>query len=220
MPRRLVTGPMGEGVQDAVRRGSHQGSAGSTRRKLLIAARHEFSGKGLAGGRVDEIAAQAGVNKQLVYEYFGDKKGLYLAVVAQICDEIACHEHGPDIEGLPPEQALATLVGALFDYFEKNVGILALLNGGDCDDGMAFKLMLSSPARLTSSILRDGQRAGIFRKGIDPAQLFISLAGISHFFFSNTPTLSAFFGKDFSSRPERLARREHVIELVLYALRP
>ena len=53
----------------------------ATRRKLLTAARREFASSGLAGARVDEIAARAGVNKQLVYHYFGDKDALYLAVL-------------------------------------------------------------------------------------------------------------------------------------------
>ncbi|HTC99611.1 MAG TPA: helix-turn-helix domain-containing protein [Bradyrhizobium sp.] len=53
----------------------------ATRQKLLTAARREFADSGLAGARVDEIAARAGVNKQLVYHYFGDKDALYLAVL-------------------------------------------------------------------------------------------------------------------------------------------
>ena len=53
----------------------------ATRRKLLAAARREFANSGLAGARVDEIATRAGVNKQLVYHYFGDKDALYLAVL-------------------------------------------------------------------------------------------------------------------------------------------
>ena len=53
----------------------------ATRKKLLTAARLEFARHGFAGARVDEIAERAGVNKQLVYHYFGDKDALYLAVL-------------------------------------------------------------------------------------------------------------------------------------------
>ncbi|HEY5131130.1 MAG TPA: TetR/AcrR family transcriptional regulator, partial [Bradyrhizobium sp.] len=42
----------------------------------------------------------------------------------------------------------------------------------------------------------------------------------SYFFFSNTPTLSAIFGKDLSSAAARRARRRHVVDLVMQALRP
>ena len=49
----------------------------ATKAKLLAAARQEFSAKGIAGARVDAIAERAGVNKQLVYYYFGSKDGLF-----------------------------------------------------------------------------------------------------------------------------------------------
>jgi TetR/AcrR family transcriptional regulator len=50
--------------------------------------------------------------------------------------------------------------------------------------------------------------------------LYISIAGLSYFFFSNTPTLSAIFGKDLTTPAVRRARRKHVVDLVLQALRP
>ncbi|HEX8101017.1 MAG TPA: TetR family transcriptional regulator [Solirubrobacteraceae bacterium] len=52
-----------------------------TRRALLDAALAEFAEKGRAGARVSEIAARAGVNKQLISYYFGGKDGLYAAIV-------------------------------------------------------------------------------------------------------------------------------------------
>lgn len=79
--------------------------------------------------------------------------------------------------------------------------------------------MHSPLVSLVSRILRDGERAGIFRKGVNPVLLYISIAGLSYFFFSNTPTLSAIFRKDFSSRTARRSRRKHVVDLVLQSLR-
>jgi len=54
-----------------------------SQRKLLAAARQEFQQHGLAGGRVDRIAELAGVNKRLIYIYFGDKTGLFDAVIRE-----------------------------------------------------------------------------------------------------------------------------------------
>jgi AcrR family transcriptional regulator len=51
-----------------------------TKTALLEAALVEFADKGLAGARVDEIAARAGVNKQLISYYFGGKEGLHQAL--------------------------------------------------------------------------------------------------------------------------------------------
>ena len=78
----------------------------ATRKKLLTAARREFAQNGLAGARVDEIAARAGVNKQLVYHYFGDKDALYLAVLEWVYEEIRAQERKLNLEGLPPERAI------------------------------------------------------------------------------------------------------------------
>lgn len=51
-----------------------------SRARLLDAAMHEFAAKGYAGARVADIAARAGVNKQLISYYFGGKEGLFLAL--------------------------------------------------------------------------------------------------------------------------------------------
>ena len=58
--------------------------------------------------------------------------------------------------------------------------------------------MHSPLVSLVSKILRQGVRTGCFRKGVNPVHLYISIAGLSYFFFSNTPTLSAIFGTDLS----------------------
>ena len=54
-----------------------------TKEKILVAAKAEFADKGIAGARVDTIAAQAGVNKQMIYYYFGSKEDLYYEVLRQ-----------------------------------------------------------------------------------------------------------------------------------------
>ena len=197
-----------------------------TRNKLLTAARREFADRGLAGARVDDIAARAGVNKQLVYHYFGDKDALYLAVLEWVYEEIREQERKLNLEGLPPEQAIRKLVGSSFDHLAAHPDFIVLLNdenrGGARHVRHSRKLeaMHSPLVSMVSKILNQGVRAGTFRRGINPVHLYISIAGLSYFFFSNTPTLSAIFGKDLSSPAAKRARRRHVVDLVLQALRP
>ena len=198
----------------------------ATRKKLLTAARREFAASGLAGARVDEIALRAGVNKQLVYHYFGDKDALYLAVLEWVYEEIRAQERLLNLEGLPPEQAIKKLIESSFDHLAAHPDFIALLNdenrGGARHVRGSRKLeaMHSPLVSLVSTILGQGMKAGIFRKGINPVHLYISIAGLSYFYFSNTPTLSAIFGKDLSSRTARQARRKHVVDLVMHSLRP
>ena len=198
----------------------------ATQRKLLTAARHEFARNGLAGARVDEIAARAGVNKQLVYHYFGDKDALYLAVLEWIYEEIRAHERNLNLRGLSPEKAIRKLIESSFDHLAAHPDFVALLNDENRNGARHLRASLKiedmhSPlVNLVSKILKQGVREGAFRRGINPVHLYISIAGLSYFFFSNTPTLSAIFGKDLSSPAAKRARRRHVVDLVLQALRP
>jgi len=197
-----------------------------TRQRLLTAARREFGRSGLSGARVDEIAARAGVNKQLVYHYFGDKDALYLAVLEWVYEEIRTQERKLNLEGLPPERAIRKLIEASFDHMSSHPDFIVLLNDENRSGARhvrgskRLEAMHSPLVSMVSRILSEGVRAGTFRKGVDPVHLYISIAGLSYFFFSNTSTLSAIFGKDLSSAVARRARRKHVVDLVLQALRP
>jgi len=198
----------------------------ATRQKLLTAARREFADCGLAGARVDEIAARAGVNKQLVYHYFGDKDALYLAVLEWVYEEIRAQERKLNLEGLPPEQGIRKLVESSFDHLAAHPDFILLLNdenrGGarHVRGSRRLEAMHSPLVSMVGKILKQGVRDGTFRRGVNPVHLYISIAGLSYFFFSNTPTLSAIFGIDLGSPAARRARRKHVVDLVLQALRP
>ncbi len=198
----------------------------ATRQKLLAAARREFAASGLAGARVDEIAARAGVNKQLVYHYFGDKDALYLAVLEWVYEEIRAQERKLNLVGLPPERAIRKLIESSFDHLAAHPDFIVLLNdenrGGarHVRGSRRLEAMHSPLVSMVGTILKQGVREGIFRRGVDPVHLYISIAGLSYFFFSNTPTLSAIFGTDLRSPRAKRARRKHVVDLVLGALRP
>ena len=198
----------------------------ATRQKLLVAARREFAASGLAGARVDDIAARAGVNKQLVYHYFGDKDALYLAVLEWVYEELRAQERKLNLDGLPPDKAIRKLIEASFDHLAAHPDFIVLLNdenrGGASHVAGSRKItaMHSPLVDMVSKILSEGVKAGTFRKGINPVQLYISIAGLSYFFFSNTPTLSAIFGKDLTSKVSKSARRKHVVDLVMHSLRP
>ncbi len=208
------------------RRRPHQRDPIATRRALLAAARHEFARKGFAGSRVDEIAARAGVNKQLVYHHFNDKDTLYLAVLERLYEEIRATENDLHLFGLPPERAIRKLIGFSFDYLAKRPYFVALLNeenrfrAGHTRKSAKLTEMHSRFVSLLRDTLAAGVRDGSFRAGIDPMQLYISIAGLSYFYFSNGPTLSVIFDRDLAKQAALKARRRHVIDLVMHSLRP
>ena len=55
----------------------------ATKRRIFDAATAEFAARGVAGARIDRIAAAACANKQLIYAYFGNKQQLFDAVVSE-----------------------------------------------------------------------------------------------------------------------------------------
>jgi hypothetical protein len=78
--------------------------------------RREFADKGLAGARIDEIAAATRTSKRMIYYYFGSKEGLYVAVLEEAYRRMRSIEAELHLEDLAPEDALRRLVGFTVDY--------------------------------------------------------------------------------------------------------
>jgi AcrR family transcriptional regulator len=94
--------------------------AAATRARLLAAARREFADFGLAGARVDRIAADAASNKAQIYHYFGNKEQLFDAVFAAVADEVV-RELPLDVDDLPGYAA------RLAERFEQRPDMLRLV---------------------------------------------------------------------------------------------
>jgi len=80
---------------------------------------------------------------------------------------------------------------------------------------------MNSPLIATlGEILERGRVEGQFRGGVDPVQLYISIAGLAYFYLSNRHTLSAIFGRDLMTPKARAQRLSHMTEVILgYVLR-
>jgi AcrR family transcriptional regulator len=99
-----------------------------TRRNILDAALYEFAAKGLAGARVDEIAARSGSNKRMIYEYFGNKEGLWLTVLENAYEKMREEEHAIDVARMPPVEGMRYLMEFNFRYCSRNPEFIALLS--------------------------------------------------------------------------------------------
>src|SRR5258708_7564287 len=94
--------------------------------RILEAAKQEFAAHGLAGARVDRIAAKAGANKRMLYYHVGKKDDLYLAVLEGAYEKIRVEERGLDLEHLDPPRTIERLVDFTWHYFIRNRAFLAL----------------------------------------------------------------------------------------------
>ena len=158
-----------------------------------------------AAARVDRIAARAGVNKRMIYHHYGDKRGLYLAVLERAYHRERSAEQKLELAALEPREAMQRLIEYTFDSFVKDRSFIKLLNDENLHKAANLKRskriaeMHSPLIAIMQKILERGAEVGVFRKGVDPLQTWISIAAVSYFYFSNIYTLSTIFRRDFDT---------------------
>lgn len=203
-----------------------QRNADRSQQALLAAARDEFAEHGLGGARVERIAERAGVDKRLIYHYFENKDSLFLAVLEDTYRSIRTAEQQLHLTDLAPAEAVRRLTEFTWNYYLAHPEFLTLLNsenlhrGRHLEQSKRAREMNSPLVQTLGEILERGRIAGVFRGGIDPVQLYISIAGLSYFYLSNNHTLSAIFGRNLLSPKARNERLSHICDVILgYVLR-
>jgi AcrR family transcriptional regulator len=197
-----------------------------TRRNILDAALVEFAAKGLAGARVDEIAARSGSNKRMIYEYFGNKEGLWLTVLENAYTRMREEEHAIDVARMKPEDGMRYLMEFNFKFCSRNPEFIALLNAENLHkasylkDSKKIRELYTPLLVVITDLLQRGQKEGVFRKNVDPVELYTTIAALGFFYFSNIHTLSTIFGRNLLSAKQQKIRLDHSMEVVLGFLRP
>jgi AcrR family transcriptional regulator len=102
--------------------------ADERRGQILAAARSVFASAGLAGASMAEIAREAGVTRGLLNHYFGDKRALYLAVVADLAAELPAVVR-TDLADLPLEEMVEINAASWLDSIERNRDLWSALMG-------------------------------------------------------------------------------------------
>jgi AcrR family transcriptional regulator len=192
-----------------------------TKERILQAAFAEFAANGLEGARVDTIAERAQANKGMIYHYYGNKEGLFQAVLERAYEEIRTREQDLDMDGRDTEEAIRDLVAFTFNYFFERPEFIRLLNNENLYHAEHIRTStrvaeLHSPfVEQLKSVLARGARRGTFRTDVDPVQLYITIAGLSYFYFSNASTLGTIFGRDLLTSAARAERLAHITDVVI-----
>ena len=200
--------------------------AARTQTAILEAATQEFARHGLGGARVDRIADRAKTNKRMLYYYFGGKEDLFLAVLERAYEHIRGEEQQLHLTNLPPVAGVTELVVFTWNYFVAHPEFMTLLNSENLHRAQHLKRSrkiraMHSPLIATlSEILERGARERVFRRGVDPVQLYVSIAALGYFYLSNNHTLSTIFGRDLLAARAKAARLAHIKALVLGYLEP
>lgn len=197
-----------------------------TKERIYEAALAEFADLGNGGARVDTIARRAGVNKRMLYHYYGNKDDLYLYVLERGYEKIRSHEARLNLENLAPIDAVRELVAFTFDYYVENPEFIRLLNNENLHRAEQVKKsrkirkMHSPLVGLMTDVLERGAAEGVFRRDVDPVQFYITVAALVYFYFSNVHTLSTIFGRNLGAKRALAERMDHCIDVVLGYLRP
>ena len=200
-------------------------NSAKTKASILAAGRVEFADRGFEGARVDAIADRAGANKRLLYHYFGNKEDLYRAVLLDAYQEIRRGELALSLDQYDPVQAMDRLVRFTFRHFLANPWFPQLLGTENIENARFLKTLpdieaLHSPlVGQIAAIIERGNKAGLFRRDVDPVQLYISVAALGFFYVSNTATLSVIFKRDLTSVGMVQEREAHAVQMVLDYLR-
>ena len=192
-----------------------------TKADIMEVAAAEFGEKGLAGARIDEIAALTRTSKRMIYYYFGSKEGLYLAVLEESYKRVRDVESELHLQDLEPEQALRRLVAFTFDHHLAHENYIRLVMSENINRGH----FLAQSSRIQDlnvpaiAAIRDlyqrGVRDGVFRRGLDPVDIHASISALSFFNVSNRHTFGLIFKLNMESASYIAHRRENVVEMIV-----
>jgi AcrR family transcriptional regulator len=198
-----------------------QNIADETRNNILEVAAREFADKGLAGARIDEIAEKTASSKRMIYYYFGGKDELYRAVLERSYGQIRAREDEASFETLAADKALIAQIEHTFDYHVEHPEFVRLVMNENIHHGEhighveGLKERNKSVIASLKAIIDKGVTQGIFRSGIDPVDLHMSISALCFYNVSNRYTFASNFGVDMSSAKSLKKRRAQITEIVL-----
>lgn len=195
--------------------------ADRTRAAILKAATREFATHGFSGARTERIAALAKCNIRLLYHHFGNKQALYLSVLEAAYDDLRKREAALEFDLADPIGCVEKLLRFTFTYFEGNPHFEGLLRAENMMQGRFVSQSRRVPEaaerlkHVLAAIIAAGEARGLFRPGIDPVQLYVTITALSRFHLANSYSLSALLGVDMKSAAWRAERLNHCVELLL-----
>lgn len=195
-----------------------------TMSRMLAAAHQEFCNKGLAGGRIDEIARNAGVTKQLIFHYYGSKEGLFVAVLDETSDRLMTGWVDFDVEQLTPTQALRALLNHIFDQYRIDPLLARLAQEGvryhDYNQTPRNRFLELAPALVdkVGRIVQRGIECRSFKPDTQPRLLLATAALIATGWFTNAYSTSALVGLDTASEEGMETWRKHCADFILASI--
>ncbi|MCH8467848.1 MAG: TetR family transcriptional regulator [Roseinatronobacter sp.] len=185
--------------QDKTNRASWKQNPEAVQANILAVATEEFAEHGLAGARMDEIAARTRTSKRMIYYYFTDKETLYQRVLENAYRKVRMEEAALELASLSPPDALRRLVEFTFDHHCANevfIRLVMIENIHKAKHLSGSELIAHVNASAIDSLAQicdRGRAKGSLRADISPLELHWQISALCFFNVSNRFT----FGKNF-----------------------
>ena len=197
----------------------------STRDQILDAAESLFARKGFDPTTIKEIGSAAELTPALLYYYFANKEELYRAVLQRVAGDLVSRGRaGLDAAGTP-ELAIRGLVAAQVEFLlaHPNAPKLLVREMVDHDARHAEAIILQLAAgvfRRLCELIEEGQRAGRFRRDVEPRFAAVSTIAQVVYFTIARPAIGLLFGAGTAGVSEATARAfgRHAGEFAVRAL--
>ncbi|MGW3044574.1 TetR family transcriptional regulator [Kitasatospora sp. NPDC001159] len=189
-----------------------------TQQLLLDAAVEEFAESGPDGARIARVATRAGVNKERIYQYFGNKEQLFSAVLTSELGKLA---EAVPLGGSEQGLDLGDYAGRVFDYHSANPHFSRLLAWEGLQRGTASGELAAGPERTAhygekAAAVAAAQRAGELADEVDPGRLMFAVIGLVNAWF----TLPQMVRLLLSGTTDPATDREAVVALVRRLTKP
>jgi TetR/AcrR family transcriptional regulator len=214
------------------RRGRVHDAEGA-RRAILNAAEEVFAQHGFDGARIDAIAAAAGYNKSLIFQYFGDKLGLYTEVIKRADREMTEFQ----VRLLAPlledetiasnahkfRALLATIITAIFDYLAAHPRLVRMLLWEQAEGWQTYAKIISQfnteDADQFETLFRKAYNAGLLRSNYVPLIQLTMVLQICLSHLTYIPLYRMILpGEDLSSAAALTRAREYIVEFVVHGM--
>lgn len=192
-----------------------------TRAKILKNATEEFARMGFGGARVDRIAERSSLSKNMLYYYFKSKEGLFIAVLERMYQSLRDQQKDLSVRASDPLHAMEQLIYHTFHALKDNPHTILLMNEENKHRGKYIRKSdrmrdLYNPLVDTVSfILEKGHKDGIFRAGLDPTEVYLSLSSMCYHVLSNKYTLEIALNRDMGSVKAQNKWLDHVVNIIL-----
>jgi AcrR family transcriptional regulator len=191
-----------------------------TKQNILEVATLEFAANGLAGARVDAIAARTQTTKRMIYYYFESKEKLFSEVLERAYGGIRRIEETLDLNRLDPETGLRRLVEFSFDYHDAHpefVRLIAIENTHNAEHILQSEAIRKTnrPAlQVLKDLLERGRRQGVFKREIDPVDLHLMISALCFYRVSNRFTFGAIFNCELDDPRNKERHRRMITDTV------